>query len=118
MANNPVIEEHLGRIAAGLRLRGRYRDRVMIELQAHLEDAVNAGVADGRSHAEATELGRRRDARRGRTVPTRQGLPPTPVAAALPHAVGADAPSTPDHMIPQEAATKVHGQRVILARLG
>jgi hypothetical protein len=40
------------------------------------------------------------------------------LAAALPHAVGADAPSTPDHMIPQEAATKVHGQRVILARLG
>lgn len=37
MAANPLIEEHLGKISAELKVRGRYRDRVVDEIRAHLE---------------------------------------------------------------------------------
>lgn len=55
MVEDPLIEEHLERIGTRLRLHGAYRERVMAELRAHLEDAVDAGVAEGRTRAEATE---------------------------------------------------------------
>lgn len=56
MVDDPLIEAHLDRIAARLRFHGSYRDRIMAELRAHLEDAVDAGVAQGRTRAEATEV--------------------------------------------------------------
>lgn len=56
MAANPLIEEHLFKIGAELRVRGRYRDRVLAEIRAHLEDATDAAMARGLAQPEATEL--------------------------------------------------------------
>lgn len=56
MAGEPLTTDLVGRIAAELRLRGRYRDRVLAEIEAHLDDAVDAAVASGHSLEEANEL--------------------------------------------------------------
>ena len=47
MAPDALIEERLVEIDAALGLRGRYRDRVIAEIRAHLLDAADAAVARG-----------------------------------------------------------------------
>ena len=88
----------------------------MIEIvRAH---AHNVKRWQRRRHAPA--VGGRRHARRRQPVPSRQGLPPTPRSSpprsATPSAspTRPPPPSQPDRMIHQEAATKFHGERVIL----
>jgi hypothetical protein len=56
VAPDALIEARLVEIDAALGLRGRYRDRVIAEIRAHLLDATDAAVARGQSHQEAIEL--------------------------------------------------------------
>lgn len=51
----PLIEKRIQEIASDIRVRGRYRERVLAELRVHLEDATERYEAEGLPHDEAVQ---------------------------------------------------------------
>lgn len=51
----PLIEKRIQEIASDIRVRGRYRERVLAELCVHLEDATERYEAEGLPHDEAVQ---------------------------------------------------------------